>query len=90
MIFEIVLPALETEFTTGGDVFRQIIDVERSTGIELILIDRIVIDLGLRLDEPGIIRQHGTMEEGKLGIVFKDPRAMDPVGVRKQDQLMAT
>lgn len=50
MIVEVVLPGLESEVFSGGDVFGEVVEVGSVGGVELVGLDRFFVKVGVGFD----------------------------------------
>ena len=90
MVVEVVLPGAEAEVAAGGDVWREVVDVEGFLRDEAVRRrwrgDRFP---ARGLMKPVLKESTASVEEGELREFLEDPRAVDGVGVGEQDQPVA-
>ncbi len=89
VVVEIVLPGLEAEGSAGGDVLREIVDVESFRRDDGVVGDRVVIDFRIGFDEAGAEGHHGIVEEMEFRELVIDPRDVDGIDVGEEDEAVA-
>lgn len=77
---------MEAEFLTGGDICGEVVDVEGFFRSELVFLDGVVVDFRVGFDRIDFVGEDGAVEDGEFRERFKDPWAVDGVGVGKKDE----
>ncbi len=86
VVVEIVLPGLEAEGAAGGDVLREVVDVEGFRRDDGVVGDGVVIDFRIGFDETGAEGHDGIVEEVEFREFVIDPRDVDGVDIGKEDE----
>ena len=89
MIVEIVLPGLESEAFSGGDVIGEVIEVEGLGGAELVVFDGFGVEVIVWFDRADILGKVMMIEEGKFLMFSQEGPGVDRVGVREKDEAVA-
>ena len=90
MIFEIVLPGLEIEAFSGGDVLREVVEVKSLRRDEIVVIEGLLVEGIVRLAGTDFLRKMMVIEEAEVGVGGEEMPRVDRIGVREQNEAMTT
>lgn len=70
VIVEIVLPGLESEVFSGGDVLGEVVEVGGLGGVELVGLDGFLVEVGVRFNGSDFLGKMVMMKERKAFVFF--------------------
>lgn len=81
VVIDVVLEALESEVAAGGDVFREVVEVDGLGGGEIILIDSDLVEVGVGFDGSDIVREVVVIEVVEDAVFGEESFGVEAVGV---------
>lgn len=89
MVVEVVLPRLEAEAFSGGDVGGEVVEVEGLGWDEVVLIEGFLVEGVVGFVSSDILREVVMIEEGKFRVLSEESAGVEGVGVREEDEAVA-